>query len=51
MAPLCTDDEHMLVLRILEQEHVGHTDLVLSGKFTINARRVVMSVTASPCMT
>jgi len=47
MAPLSTDDEHMLALRILEQEHVGHTDLVLNGKFTINGRRLVMSVKSS----
>ncbi len=38
-----TDDEHSLAARILEQEHVTYTEainLVLSGKFEINGRRL-----------
>jgi len=47
---LDSDDEHTLAARILEQEHLAYTEainLVLNGKFTINGRRLVMSVKSS----
>ena len=46
---LDTDDEQTLAARILEQEHIGYTEainLVLSGKYTIAGRRLVINVTA-----
>jgi phosphoribosylglycinamide formyltransferase 1 len=42
---LDTDDDHALAARILEQEHVAYSEaiaIVLSGKYTIHGRRVVM---------
>lgn len=44
---LDTDDEHTLAARILEQEHIAYTEainLVLSGKFKIDGRRLVKSI-------
>jgi phosphoribosylglycinamide formyltransferase-1 len=41
---LDADDEHTLAARILEQEHVAYTEainVVLSGKFRVNGRRLV----------
>ncbi len=38
------DDEHSLAARILEQEHVAYSEaigLVLEGKFTVSARKLV----------
>jgi len=46
---LDSDDEHTLAARILEQEHLAYTEainLILSGKFTIRGRRLVMNVTS-----
>jgi phosphoribosylglycinamide formyltransferase 1 len=40
------DDDHTLAARILEQEHVAYTEainIVLSGKYQVAGRRVVMS--------
>jgi phosphoribosylglycinamide formyltransferase-1 len=42
------DDEHALALRILEQEHIAYSEainIVLKGKFTVQGRRFVTSVT------
>jgi phosphoribosylglycinamide formyltransferase-1 len=44
------DDEHTLALRILEQEHIAYSEainIVLQGKFTVQGRRFVTSVTAA----
>lgn len=43
---LDSDDEHALVARILEQEHIAYTEainIVLSGRFRVEGRRVVVS--------
>ncbi|MGA9567754.1 MAG: phosphoribosylglycinamide formyltransferase [Candidatus Korobacteraceae bacterium] len=42
---LDTDDDHTLAARILEQEHIAYSEaigIVLEGRYTISARRVVM---------
>jgi phosphoribosylglycinamide formyltransferase-1 len=44
-----TDDEHALAQRILEQEHTAYTEaikIVLEGKYSVLARRLVMNVTS-----
>jgi len=46
---LDTDDEQSLAARILEHEHIAYTEainIVLSGKYTIAGRRLVINVTA-----
>src|SRR5205807_2572746 len=46
---LDSDDERTLAARILEHEHIAYTEainIVLSGKYTIAGRRLVINVTA-----
>ena len=46
---LDADDEQTLAARILEHEHIAYTEainIVLSGKYTIAGRRLVINVTA-----
>jgi phosphoribosylglycinamide formyltransferase-1 len=43
---LDTDDEHTLVERILEQEHIAYTDainVVVDGNYEVVGRRLVRS--------
>jgi phosphoribosylglycinamide formyltransferase-1 len=47
---LDTDDEHSLAERILAQEHIAYTEainLVLSGKFKVAGRRLVIDLTST----
>jgi phosphoribosylglycinamide formyltransferase 1 len=50
VAVLDSDNEHTLVERILEQEHIAYTEainIVLKREFIVDGRRLVMNVTSS----